>query len=68
MKEQNILNGKGMIMGFSKYEEAEEIIDWDAIKNQPPYYRNQIIKGKKPPPLTKKLIRKEKRKEENRNG
>ena len=67
MKEQIFLNGKGVIMGYSKYEEAEEIIDWDAIKNQPPYYRNQIVKGKKPP-IMKKHIRKEKRKEENKDG
>lgn len=54
-------------MGYNKYEEAEEIIDWDAINSQPPYYRNQIIKGKKPP-IMKKQIRKEKRKEEDKNG
>ena len=50
-------------MAYEKYEETEDIIDWDAVSKQPLYYRNAIAKGKRKPP-TKKIIRKGKRREE----
>lgn len=54
-------------MAYEKYEETEDIIDWDAVAKQPLYYRNAIIKGKRKPPI-KKIIRKGKRREENKNA
>jgi|TARA_B100001540_G_C15767369_1_gene624620 hypothetical protein len=47
-------------MAYDKYEESEDIIDWDWVSNQSLYVRNKIAKGKKKPKL-KKIIRKEKR-------
>jgi len=63
---QNIYNGKDKNMAYKKYEEAEEIIDWDAIAQQPKWMRKLISEGKKKP-LMKKKIRSEKKKEES-NG
>lgn len=56
-----------LVMAYEKYEETEDIIDWDAVAKQPLYYRNAIIKGKRKPPM-KKIIRKGKRREEKRNA
>jgi len=56
-----------LVMAYEKYEETEDIIDWDAVAKQPLYYRNAIAKGKRKPP-TKKIIRKGKRREENKNA
>ena len=47
-------------MGFDKYEETEDIIDWDWIQEQPAWYRKEVMKGKKRPKY-KKRIREEKR-------
>ena len=43
-----------------KYEETEEIIDWDAIAQQPRWMRKKIAEGKRKP-LMKKRIRQEKK-------
>ena len=56
-----------LVMAYEKYEETEDIIDWDAVSKQPLYYRNAIAKGKRKPP-TKKIIRKGKRREEKRDA
>lgn len=47
-------------MGFDKYEETEDIIDWDWIQSQPKWARTAILKGKQKPKY-KKRIRKERR-------
>tara|TARA_R100001463_G_scaffold5264_1_gene18378 strand:+ start:3761 stop:3928 length:168 start_codon:yes stop_codon:yes gene_type:complete len=47
-------------MSYDKYEESEDIVDWDWISQQPMHTRNRIVKGKMKPKI-KKRIRKEKR-------
>ena len=47
-------------MGFDKYEETEDIIDWDWIQSQPAWYRKEVLSGKKKPKY-KKRIREERR-------
>ena len=42
-------------MAYEKYEETEDIIDWDAVAKQPLYYRNAIAKGKRKPPTKKRI-------------
>ena len=47
-------------MAFDKYEESEDVIDWDWIQKQPMWYRSKVSSGKTKPRY-KKQIRKEKR-------
>jgi len=47
-------------MAFEKYEETEDIIDWDWLDSQPNWFRKNVINGKQKPRY-KKRIRKEKR-------
>jgi len=41
-------------MAFEKYEETEDIIDWDWLDSQPNWFRKDVIKGKQKPRYKKK--------------
>jgi len=47
-------------VAFDKYEETEDIIDWDWVGVQPKWVQNEIVKGKRKPKY-KKRIREERR-------
>lgn len=42
-------------------KKKDEVIDWDEIAKQPPWFRNRIIKGKIEPPKKKKDAEKKQR-------
>jgi hypothetical protein len=47
-------------MAFEKYEESEDVIDWEWLDNQPEWFRRDVVRGKQEPKL-KKRIRREKK-------
>ena len=53
-------------MAFEKYEENEDIVDWDWLDNQPSWFRKDVLKGKQKPKY-KKRIRKERRNAEKKH-